>query len=587
MLSKCLRMGFVLLSMACCMPVRAGVAAARVDSAGDLDRADGLQKTDHPKFLKLLAQLDRQTSHMTPAERWHLRYLDAWEATYEGDYARANPQFREIMARSGDSALATKAAALLLSNLGFTHQYMQAYELAARLVTGLPAVKDAPARFALLFNLSLTMDYAGQYGLAINYARMMEASVPPGEALCSPRNLQMAATYDSGKLEASSQELQRAIDTCVAAKRPAFANALWLMQDAAYLDEGQPGKALALLERIGPAIKASGYYPQILSMHAKQAMAHAQLGQDDAAHKAALAVLAMDRAGGDNEWLRAADKVLYEVAKRQGRDAEALRYFMQYVALDKAYRDDMGARAQAYEVVRQHVLTQQLQTEQLARQNAALHLRSALDAKTAEANRLYLALLLLLLAAAAVAMFRLKRSQLRFQRLSRVDGLTAVLNRQSFMAEIVGTLQRLERKAGAACLVYLDLDHFKRINDTHGHAVGDEALRQVVATCRQHLRPVDVFGRLGGEEFGILMVDCSREQGRQIANRIRRAIEAAAVEYGGLAVAVTASVGLACTDSSSHDPRLLCTDADAALYLAKDSGRNCVVADGGRDALVA
>ena len=434
MLSKCLRMGFVLLAMACGAPAHAGTDVMPPDLSGELDRAERLQQTDHPQFLKLLAQLDQQASHMAPAEQWHLRYLDAWEATYTGDYARANPQFREIMAGSGNAALATKAASQLLSNGGGAHHYLYAYELASRLSAGLPEVKDVRARFVLLANLSQAMDYADQHEPAINYARMMESSVPPGETLCSSHKLQIAAMFDGGELKTSSLKLQRAIKICSAAKRPLFVHALWLIEDDAYLDEGQPAKALALLERIGPAIKASGYYPQILSMRAKQAMAHAKLGHDGEARKAALAVLAMDRAGGDNEWLRAADKVLYEVAKRQGRDAEALRYFMQYVALDKAYRDDMGARAQAYEMVQQRVLTQQLQTEQLARQNAALRMRSALDAKTAEADRLYLVLLLLLLAAAAVAMFRLKRSQLRFNGLAPVDGLTAVLNRELGMS---------------------------------------------------------------------------------------------------------------------------------------------------------
>jgi diguanylate cyclase (GGDEF)-like protein len=99
---------------------------------------------------------------------------------------------------------------------------------------------------------------------------------------------------------------------------------------------------------------------------------------------------------------------------------------------------------------------------------------------------------------AVLWMFRLKRSQLRFKRLSHLDGLTTVFNRQHFMGEVERTLRLLERRAGAACLVFIDLDHFKQINDTHGHAMGDEVLRQVVAAGKQQLRPADLFGRLGG-----------------------------------------------------------------------------------------
>jgi diguanylate cyclase (GGDEF)-like protein len=148
-------------------------------------------------------------------------------------------------------------------------------------------------------------------------------------------------------------------------------------------------------------------------------------------------------------------------------------------------------------------------------------------------------------------------------------------------------LGQLEKRKGAACVVIIDLDHFKRINDTHGHAMGDEALRRMVAACQRYLRDADLFGRLGGEEFGILLADCPREQGRLIAGRIRGAIEDLVVEQGGLAVTITASMGLASTDSSGHELRRLCADADAALYLAKDRGRNCVMADAGGERLAA
>jgi diguanylate cyclase (GGDEF)-like protein len=93
------------------------------------------------------------------------------------------------------------------------------------------------------------------------------------------------------------------------------------------------------------------------------------------------------------------------------------------------------------------------------------------------------------------------------------------------------------------------------------------------------LRPTDVFGRLGGEEFGILLHDCSREQGMEVANRIRTAIEAAPMEWLAHRVPVSASVGLTSTDTSGYELQRLCVEADAALYRAKRAGRNRVIAD--------
>ncbi|BFI95536.1 MAG: hypothetical protein RSP_10460 [Rhodanobacter sp.] len=278
-----------------------------------------------------------------------------------------------------------------------------------------------------------------------------------------------------------------------------------------------------------------------------------------------------------DDWLKDAYEVLYRIEKKQGHDAAALAYYEKYAALDKAYLDDINARAMAYETVQQHLLAQKLETEKLGQQNEALLLQQRLDAKTAETNRLYLVLLLVVLSFGVVWMFRLKRSQLRFKRLSHLDGLTTTYNRQHFMDEAARVLRLLEKRQGTACLAIIDLDHFKRVNDSHGHAMGDEVLRRTVNASREHLRPIDLFGRLGGEEFGILLVDCSHEQGMAIAERIRAAIEATVVECEGVVINVSTSIGLAFTAASGYDLRQLCTDADAALYRAKRGGRNCVM----------
>jgi diguanylate cyclase (GGDEF)-like protein len=175
-------------------------------------------------------------------------------------------------------------------------------------------------------------------------------------------------------------------------------------------------------------------------------------------------------------------------------------------------------------------------------------------------------------------LFRLKRSQLRFMRLSRCDGLTGISNHQHFISEADRILRLLEKRLGHACLISIDLDHFKQVNDTHGHAMGDAVLKHAVAICQHHLRPADVFGRLGGEEFGILLQECSREQGLEIANRIRIAIGATPMEHDGNGILVSASVGLASTDTSGYELQRLCKDADMALYCAKRAGRNRVIA---------
>lgn len=558
-------------------PAHAGAPVA--DPAGFLERAESLRTSDHPRFVQMLARIHREAPRLDPAEQWQLRYLDAWETMFQGDYAKSEAQLREIIGHSGNQALVAKASALLLNNLGLNQRYGDAFALANRLVADLPRITDPQARFLLLGSLSQMLNLAGQVDLAYQYAQMAEGAIPPGETLCRPRYLKVAALYNGKRLTSTSADLQQAIDTCEAAEQTVVTHAMWLILGSLYLDEGDPAKALALLDRLGPGLRTSNYYPHILSAQVERAQAYAKLGRDDQARKAALAAIALARPGSIDKWLADAYEVLYKVEKRQGNAAAALSSYEHYVVQDKGYLDDISARTLAYQVAQQHMLAQKLQTERLSKQNNILRLQQALDTQAVETSRLYNALLLMVLVSIVWWLFRLKRSQLRFKKLSRMDGLTGILNHQHFLGEVARVLHLLERKLGHACLVVIDLDHFKRINDTHGHAMGDAVLRRTVAICQQQLRPLDLFGRLGGEEFGILLHDCSLEQGMDIANRIRIAIADTQIIKEGCAVSISASVGLASIARSGYGLQRLCKEADAALYRAKRAGRNCVVGD--------
>jgi diguanylate cyclase (GGDEF)-like protein len=123
----------------------------------------------------------------------------------------------------------------------------------------------------------------------------------------------------------------------------------------------------------------------------------------------------------------------------------------------------------------------------------------------------------------------------------------------------------------------MDLDHFKLVNDTYGHGVGDMVLKRTVAACKAHLLPRDVFGRLGGEEFAIFLPECGPAQALERAELIRAAIAATPQEGETRNVSTSASFGVACTDRSGYELRQLMIDADNALYRAKHDGRNRVV----------
>lgn len=574
-------------SLLLCVLVQIGHATSGIpDPESFLNQAEQIRTSDHSRFVQMLEQVHREETRLTPGERWHIRYLDAWQTAFQGDYAKANIQLQNVIDRSGDLALVAKASALLMGNLGAGRRYEEAFVLANRLVTDLPQIRDSLARFLVLANLSQSLTLAGQHDLAIKYARMMEGDIPPGETLCNPLTRQVTALYNSKRLTSSSLELKRGIKTCVAAGQPVYAETMWLIMSDLYRQENQPGKSLSLLRQIASGIHANKYFSHMLGLQVEFAQTYWKLGDSDDARKAALTAVAMSNPDDINEWLRDVYKILYEIEKKQGNATAALAYYEHFVVQDKGYLDDLSARALAYQVVQQQILAKKLETEELSKQNSMLRLQQALDAKAVETSRLYIVLLLVTLAFIVLWLFRLKRSQLRFMRLSHRDGLTGILNHQHFINEARRTLHLLERRHGHACLISIDLDHFKQVNDTHGHAMGDAVLKRAVAVCQQHLRPTDLFGRLGGEEFGILLHECSRDQGLDIADRIRIAIGTTPVEKDGHGILISASVGLASTDTSGYGLQRLCKEADAALYRAKRAGRNRVMADSGNGSLV-
>ncbi len=164
------------------------------------------------------------------------------------------------------------------------------------------------------------------------------------------------------------------------------------------------------------------------------------------------------------------------------------------------------------------------------------------------------------------------------QRLATIDGLTALFNRAYFFAEATKLARIAQRYARPFAAIMMDVDHFKIINDTYGHPVGDEVIRIVAARLRATARDSDLLGRYGGEEFALVTPETGGSA-TLLAERIRTVIAAEPVMTAAGPLAVTISVGVASVDSGEQDLGQVLARADAALYEAKQSGRNRVVAD--------
>ena len=162
------------------------------------------------------------------------------------------------------------------------------------------------------------------------------------------------------------------------------------------------------------------------------------------------------------------------------------------------------------------------------------------------------------------------------QRLASRDPLTGTLNARAYYAACEQLIKLAQRSSKPFAVLFIDLDHFKRINDTYGHAAGDEVLRTVATSLQNSIRTSDLLGRIGGEEFSIFLPDTDQSGAQRLAETLRTEVETCCPHAGDTRLTVTASIGVAVSRDAQASLKTIQARADEAMYRAKQAGRNRV-----------
>lgn len=202
---------------------------------------------------------------------------------------------------------------------------------------------------------------------------------------------------------------------------------------------------------------------------------------------------------------------------------------------------------------------------------------SAAALMTASVGLLYLGAFFHVYSSQSVSYFKRMRhfnEVLRAQ--AATDALTGVMNARAYHDAVQRWVLGAERRHAPCCVLFVDLDHFKAINDRHGHAAGDAVLRTVAQSLQAQLRRSDLLGRIGGEEFAVFLPDTALSDGARLADKLRAGVEALRIATDAGELRVTASIGVAGGPARHQDVESLQARADAAMYEAKAAGRNRV-----------
>jgi diguanylate cyclase (GGDEF)-like protein len=560
-----------------CLSFAGFAAAAPAEDTGQLLlQADDAKTVNFAKFVEILHSIQQHPENLTASQHVYLRYLEAWKNAYDGDNETAIARLNALADEPIDVTLRLRAGATAVNVLELAKRYEEAFSRLSRILVLLPQVSDKAARQQALLDAAELYTDVGQYGLALSYAQTVIEEDTDGHGLCKGNRVKERALYESGRIKTVGSALQGSIDDCVKVGELGNAEVVRLTAARVFVDQGKLDEAIKLLRDHYEEVQATRN-PRLLStFDALLADAYRRKGVPALARQFALNVTGSPLREF-NDPLVTAYRVLYEIAKDQVDFKAALEFHEQYFAADKAYLDDLSARHLAYQKVSHENIANKLQVDALNRQNHVLQLQRALSSKDVEASRLYIVLLIMTVVFIGLWAYKTKRSQLHFQTLSQLDGLTGICNRPHFIAQAERALEASRRTGEHLCMILCDLDHFKSINDKYGHATGDFVLKRTVSACKVLLDKNEIFGRFGGEEFGVLLPACGLEDARQRAEQLRMTIAGITAYQGTTKATVSASFGIATTSHSGHDLGQLLAHADAALYEAKRAGRNRVV----------
>lgn len=541
-----------------------------------LREADAARSGDADHYLSLLAELDQRMDQATPVQRQHLRYLHAYQTARSGDFTSTIQEMRELSANGINADIRFRAGVFLANNYSAIREFSDGLRVLEASLAMLPEITDPLLRHQGQLTAAILYNQVGQHELALDHVQQVLDTSPNPRNHCLARSMQLEAQFHLDRPD-ERPAFNEVIGTCVDAGEMLLAGFPRVYLARSLAENDDTAGAISYLHNVLPEIEATRYPRLISEIHALLAGSHLTQGNLASAERHAREAIRQGHGVASyTEHVAAAHHTLYEIAMQRGDSAAALDHHRRYAETDRAYLDNVKARELAFQMVRHETLQKNQTIELLNQRNEVLQLEQRVARQTTTNQRLLLAILVTLLASIAYWAYKVKRLQMSFRKLAETDTLTGLSNRHHFHRHAAHLLAQAQRQGKPAAVVMVDLDHFKRVNDRFGHATGDWLLKRVGEACASICRNGDLVGRLGGEEFALLLVACPTRAASEMAERCRQRITEIDTDDTGHDFTVTASFGVAATEVHGYDLQTLLRQADAAMYAAKAGGRDLV-----------
>ena len=542
----------------------------------ELQRLDDTKVTDISLFRQNLSAFLATYSALTDDEKSYFNLLQAYDMTLTGDYKTAVTHLENMLVTTENPDILFRSKALLVNVYTLNRNYKSAFSYLEQINRQVKDITDTRAREHGLSVLAYSYGQLEQFDIAKFYAQLLLNETQSDKTRCHAQHHLLEALYGLEQWSEFEAKVDDAISQCLVVEERLFANLIRVKYQQFLVNQQRYDDAIVNFMANKENIEATNYKQLIAGAQILYAEALFNKKRYADAFAEATRTMTLIDGGDSNKVFVLTYSLLYRLYAQQQDFEQAFHFHIKLNDTEKELSDARYVRLQAYYSARAEVEVKDQQITILNKDNELLSLQKNLYEQDVRQKQLIVVILVFSLVIVTILAYRGISGRRRFKRIAEFDQLTGISNRYHFNNQAEVALDYCVKNNQAVAVILFDLDHFKNINDQQGHAAGDWALQAVVKTCRNFMRNNDVFGRIGGEEFAVVLPACQIDKAVLLAEICRDAIASIDSAESGKTFPLSASFGVTGSDISGYQLKQLLADADEAMYTAKARGRNAV-----------
>lgn len=552
------------------------VYSEQTNNQKTLIQADKLRSSSPSESSALLDTIDVEK---LSAENLDLyQYLLFFNLSMQGNLEEATRGFVGLTSSEVSLNIRQRARASLVTMYAGTGKWSLGLATVNKLLDDIKTMEHGPAFEQAFSSIVVFYMLLDESELSLKYAEnIINNPEFSARTTCIASLFRLAALLNIDVTRLSDSDFEATIQKCQKADESIVVLSTYHYMAKFYFKTDRIQEALELLNFHLKDTESSGYKTMVASFYELLAKYYLHSNEFATAELYAIKILQTKDEHHNADSINIAYEVLAKIKENEKQYDEALLYYKKFSEVKQQKLDQDNAKLLAIQKAKFDDVEKNAHIALLDKENALLKTQALLDSAAAQNKRLALALLTMALLVFILWTYKNRRNYLRMQHYAQTDELTGIANRHYFTQQASTAIKYCKNTDQPVSFIMFDLDYFKRINDTFGHQAGDEALKIAVVSAKLACRKNDIVGRLGGEEFGILLPGCASHLASFIAEKCRKAIEQADYTSSGHNLEVTASFGIADSSNCEYSFEKLFAGADLALYQSKDMGRNRVV----------